>query len=99
MTKRGKVGQARHDNKVRQRLEHYKGKGYSVKADLPGRAKPQKIGGRIPDIIARKNKDIVVEEIETPATLRDDSDQQSRLRAGSEKLDAKFKIVVARNKR
>jgi|GEM_PF-2566283 len=96
MAQRGKIGQAKHDHKVQQRLEHYKEEGYRVKADLPGRAKPQKIGGRVPDIVAKKGNEIIVEEIETKSTLTSDKQQQQQLCAGTEKLGGKFKIIIAK---
>ena len=96
MLKRGKIGQAKHDKKVQQRLDHYKDKGYSVKADLPGRAKPQKIGGRIPDIIAKKGSDLIVEEIETASTMNSDRDQQAKLREGTKDIGGKFKVIKAK---
>jgi len=96
MVKRGKVGQAKHDRRVQQRLDYYKEKGYRVKADLPGRAKPQKIGGRIPDVIAKKGKKLIVEEVETASTKNTDKDQQEHLRKGTKKLGGKFKIIIAK---
>ncbi|OGN32789.1 MAG: hypothetical protein A3A29_01825 [Candidatus Ryanbacteria bacterium RIFCSPLOWO2_01_FULL_47_79] len=96
MAKRGKIGQARHDGKVQQRLNHYKDQGFSVKADLPDRAKPRKIGGRIPDIVAKKGKQLIVEEIETASTKNSDKDQQTRLREGTKKLGGTFKIIIAK---
>ncbi len=96
MAKRGKIGQAKHDRKVQQRLDYYKEKGFRVKADLPGRAKPPKIGGRIPDIVARKGKKLVVEEIETSSTKRSDKDQQNKLREGTKKLGGEFNVKIAK---
>lgn len=96
MTKRGKTGQAKHDRKVRQRLDFYKEKDFRVKADLPDRAKPPKIGGRIPDIVAKKRKKLIVEEVETPSTKNTDKDQQRRLREGTKKLGGEFKVIVAK---
>jgi len=95
MAKRGKIGQAKHDRKVFKEMEILKDEGFRVKADLPGRAKPPKIGGRIPDIVARKNKKLIVEEIETKSTLKSDKNQQKKLREGTKKLGGKFKIKIA----
>ena len=96
MAKRGKIGQARHDREVQKRLDHYNKEGYRVKADLPGRAKPPKIGGRIPDIVAKKGNELIVEEIETPSTVKADKDQHERLKKGTEELGGKFKVRIAR---
>ncbi|MDP2736475.1 MAG: hypothetical protein Q8O59_01665 [bacterium] len=94
--KRTKTGQAKHDKKVLQRLNLYKEKHFSVKADLPGRAKPPKIGGRIPDIIAKKGKKLIVEEIETPSTKTTDKIQHDKLKEGTKKLGGKFKVIIAK---
>ena len=96
MIKRGKIGQAKHDRKVQQRLDFYKDKNFRVKADLPGRAKPPKIGGRIPDIVAKKGKKLIVEEVETPSTKNTDKEQQKRLKGGTKKLGGQFKVIVAK---
>ena len=96
MAQRGKVGQAKHDRKVTQRLDYYKDKGFRTWADLPGRAKPPKVGGRIPDIYARKGKKLIVEEIETLATKNTDTKQHQQLRKGTKELGGKFGIKIAR---
>ena len=96
MAKRGKIGQTKHDNKVRQELEKLKDEGYRVRADLPNRARPPKVGGVIPDIYARKGKKLVVEEIETKSTLKADRKQQARLEKGTKELGGDFKIKVAK---
>jgi len=96
MKKRGKIGQMRHDKKVQQRLEHYKEKKFRVWADLPGRARPPKVGGVIPDIYARKKKKLFIEEIETPATKESDKKQQERLKKGTKKLGGEFSIKIAK---
>jgi len=96
MIKRGKIGQAKHDRKVQQRLDYYKKRGYRVWADLPKRARPPKIGGVIPDIYARKKKKLFIEEIETPATKESDKLQQQKLKKGTKKLSGKFSVKIAR---
>jgi len=96
MVKRGKIGQAKHDNKVRKELEKLKDDGYRVRADLPNRARPPKVGGVIPDIYARKGKKLIVEEIETKATLKSDRKQQEKMREGTKKLGGIFKIKLAK---
>lgn len=96
MAVRGKVGQVKHDKKVQQRLEKYREEGFRVKADLPGRARPPKIGGRIPDLVAKKGKKLIVEEIETKSTVTSDREQQNRLRKGSKDKGGTFKVIVAK---
>jgi len=94
--KRTKTGQAKHDKKVLQRLNLYKEKHFSVKADLPGRVKPRLINGRIPDIIAKKGRKLIVEEIETPSTKVTDKIQHQRLKKGVKKLGGVFKVIIAK---
>jgi len=96
MVKRGKIGQAKHDKKVELELEKLKSEGFRVWADLPGRAKPPKVGGVIPDIYARKRKGLIVEEIETASTKESDKPQQQKLKKGTENLGGKFKIKIAK---
>lgn len=96
MTKRGKVGQAKHDNKVRQELEKLKDEEYRVWADLPGRARPPKVGGVIPDIYARKGKKLIIEEIETKSTLKLDRKQQEKIKKGTKELGGIFKVKLAK---
>lgn len=96
MTKRGKIGQAKHDTKVKSELEKLIGEGFRVWADLPGRARPPKVSGIIPDIYARKRKRLVVEEIETVSTKESDKPQQRKLKKGTEKLGGEFKIKIAK---
>jgi len=94
--KRGKIGQARHDKKVEQRLDFYKEKEYRVWADLPGRAKPPQVGGVIPDIYARKGKKLFVEEIETSSTKDSDKKQHQKLREGTKRLGGDFSVKIAK---
>lgn len=96
MTSRGKIGQAKHDNKVASELEKLKDLGYKVKADLPGRTRPPKVGGVIPDIYARRGNKVLVEEIETKNTLKADKPQQEKLKKGTEKLGGDFKVKIAK---
>ena len=96
MKKRGKRGQEKHDSKVIKELDRLRGGGYRVWADLPGRAKPPKVGGVIPDIYARKGKDLVIEEIETPSTLQKDKPQQEKLRKGAKEKGGTFRTLLAK---
>ena len=54
MARRTKEGQKVHDQKVAETADRLKRAGYTVKADLPGRGKPPKMAGHIPDIYAKK---------------------------------------------
>ncbi|MDD5341791.1 MAG: hypothetical protein PHI73_00420 [Patescibacteria group bacterium] len=96
MAKRGKVGQAKHDRKVQKELEKFIDQDFRTWADLPGRTKPPKVGGRVPDIYARKGKKLVVEEIETVSTKNADKQQQKQLRKGTKKLGGKFFVKTVK---
>lgn len=93
--KRGKQGQLKHDNKVAKELTNLKEQGFRVWADLPGRTRPPKIKGIIPDIYARKGKKLIVEEIETKATIQTDKEQQKKLKEGTKEKGGVFKIKIA----
>lgn len=82
MGKRSNYQQRKHDRKVRELMHHYRGKGWSVEADLPGQKRPDPIGGenRIPDLVARKRGAKRIIEVETKDTLASDNDQHSAFR-------------------
>jgi len=75
MTKRTKTGQRKHDQAVLNSANWYEGKGFKVKADLPGWEKPKTMGGFRPDMIAKKGKKEVVLEVETKKSLGKDKKQ------------------------
>ena len=76
--------ESKHDKTVRRSAGGYKGKGYSVSADVQGYRKPKLIGGRRPDLIARKGSREVVVEVETPSSHKRDSSQQEAQTEDSE---------------
>lgn len=78
--RRTKTGQKKHDESVQRTANWYKNQGFSVKADLPGEAKPKKIGGFVPDVIAKKGKKEVIIEVETKKTSTTDKEQQRAFR-------------------
>jgi len=95
--KRTKQGQAKHDKKVQQRLDQYKKQGATfIRADLPGRARPPKLGGKIPDLYVRLRGKLVVEEIETKKTTASDKKQQDILRKETRKRGGTFRITTAK---
>ena len=85
MTKRTKTGQKKHDESVLRSAEWYKKHGFITKADLPGWDKPKKIGGFIPDLIAKKVKKEIILEVETKDTNTSDADQQKAFKKYSER--------------
>jgi len=85
MSKRTKTGQKKHDKAVLRSAEWYENQGYNVKADLPKWEKPKKIGGFIPDLIARKGKKEIIKEIETPDTNEKDQEQHEAFKEYAER--------------
>lgn len=96
MGARGKGAQTRHDRKVEERASSLRERGFRVQADLPGHVRPPTLAGHRPDIFARRGGELVVEEIETPSTLRADRAQQEALRRSTEELGGRFAVRLAR---
>lgn len=100
MANRTKRGQKTHDDKVSQWASRLKGLGKKVMADLPGYEKPDKVGGRIPDVMVKRGRKVVmVGEVETPASLKIDKSQQNSLKRGAKNLGADFRLKIAKEKR
>jgi len=85
MNKRTKTGQKKHDESVLRSAECYKKHGFRTNADLPGWNKPKKIGGFIPDLIAKKGKKEIILEVETKNTDKSDADQQKAFKEYSKR--------------
>ena len=85
MQKRTKTGQRKHDEGVLRSAKWYKNHGFKTEADLPGWNKPKKIGGFIPDLIAKRGKKEVILEYETENTNELDKDQQKAFKEYSKK--------------
>ena len=95
MQKRTKTGQKQHDEAVLRSAQWYENQGYNVKADLPKWEKPKKIGGFIPDLIARKGKKEIIKEFETEDTNKKDQEQQEAFKKYAEKQKGrKFKKKI-----
>lgn len=82
MGKRSDHRQRKHDRKVRELMHHYRGKGWSVEADLLGENEPDPIGkeNRVPDLVARKRGAKRIIEVETQDTLDSDKKQHEAFR-------------------
>lgn len=95
---RTKVSQSKHDQKVQQVAEEYKQKGYKISADLPGYSKPPKRGSYIPDIIAKKDKEEIIVEVETVDSVNNPRDlaQQGAFQRAARRSGAKFKRIIAK---
>ena len=85
MPKITKTGQKRHDEAVLRSVKWYEGQGYKVKADLPNYDGPKKIGGHIPDWIAKKGKKEIIGEVETKKTDKKDKEQQQAFKEYAER--------------
>jgi len=85
MKKRTKTGQIEHDESVLRSAIWYKSQGFITKADLPGWSKPKKIGGFIPDLIAKKDKEEIILEVERKNTNELDKEQQKAFKEYSKK--------------
>jgi len=97
---RSKGRQSVHDRKVSRIASGYKSQGYQVKADLAGRSRPPKLGGRIPDVYATKGRKTIAVEVETPASVISDRAQRHDLRNwASRGKDRTFRYTVAKSKR
>ncbi len=66
--KRTDRSQSQHDQAVKKRAEQLQRQGFEVAADLKGWKQPGTIGGVRPDIDARKGRERVIVEVETPET-------------------------------
>ncbi len=69
-----------HDRKVKRIAASYLGRGYDVRAAVPGYERPEPIRGRIPDVVATKGKTTKIVEVETSQTFRSHKDQRDILR-------------------
>ncbi len=69
-----------HDRKVRRIAAAYWGRGYDVRAAVPGYDRPKQIRGRIPDVVATKGKTTKIVEVETDQTFPRHKDQRDILR-------------------
>jgi len=97
MGKRGAFTQSKHDQKVLKEVKTLQKKGFSVKADIKGFDKPKSINGRIPDIQGRKGKIEKIIEVETPKTLKTDSQQQKTFEKYADRgKNRSFDIKIAK---
>lgn len=92
---RTKAGQKKHDERVLKSAEYYEKQGYKVSVDLPNHDKPKKIGGFIPDLIAKKKGEEIIVEIETKSTIKSDKDQHQAFKEYADKSEGrKFKKKI-----
>lgn len=96
MAKRTPRQQSKHDQSVKRTADAYKARGYRVKADIPGYKKPDKIGGHIPDVDAKKGAVRKIVEVETSDSLKKDIKQQEALKKYADKHGADFSVKKAK---
>jgi hypothetical protein len=71
---RNQHSQTKHDDKVKEIAQDFLKKGFRVKADLDGFERPGLIHGCQPDIIAFKDGQRKIVEVETEETVKSDRD-------------------------
>jgi hypothetical protein len=94
---RTKQGQAAHDREVARIAAQYERRGFDVEADLPGRPKPQSIGGYVPDIVARKGMERKIVEVETQDSkdsARGEGQRKAFRAAADRSEDTTFRRVI-----
>ena len=93
--------QTTHHRKVRELSRELKKKGYDVKADIRGYARPRPIGKDRyrPDIVAKKSGATRIIEVETPRSLRSERDQAQKktfIKSVAHRRRTTFDIVVTK---
>jgi hypothetical protein len=94
---RSKKSQSKHDAAVRRAAKEYQGKGYDVAADVPGFPTPKTIGGKRPDVVAKKGSERKIVEVETPDSVgssRDVAQQQAFKRTADRSKATSFKRII-----
>lgn len=99
MMARSKKSQSKHNIAVRKIANEYKKKGFDVKADVSGFPKPGTIGGYRPDVIAIKDKERKIVEVETSESVdsvRDKRQQQAFRNTAKRSKSTKFQRIVVK---
>lgn len=91
---RSKSSQSKHDAKVRELAKKLKQQGFDVNADVSGYAKPKTLGGYRPDIIATKENQRKILEVETPDSV--DSSRDLKQQAAFKRIAQQSKNTVYR---
>jgi len=98
MAYRSQYRQTCHDHAVARSAGQYYSLGYQVWADIQGYTRPPKlcVNGicKIPDIIAKKGRDLQVIEFETPESVDKDSEQHRVFRTWARRNGAHFHLRV-----
>lgn len=99
MAHRTKQGQEVHDRKVAEVARRLERAGYQVQADLPGHERPPIIGRHLPDVIAQKGDRVLIREVETPGTIKQDKAQHEAFERAADRTGANFRVLEATRKR
>jgi len=94
---RSRAFQTRHDRQVQIEANRYSRSGYEVWADIPSWSQPDTIGGYRPDVIAVKDSNVTVIEVETEDSVnsaRDIAQQQAFRAWTSRKSTRHFRRIV-----
>ncbi len=98
MAMRSCYRQTCHDHAVARSAGQYHSLGYQVRADILGYTRPSKlcVDGycKIPDIIAKRGREVQVIEFETPESVDKDSEQHRVLRTWARRNGAHFHLRV-----
>lgn len=96
---RKKVQQSKHDSMVRKEALEFKKKGYDVAADISGYRKPGIFNGYRPDVVATKDGQKKIVEIETPdskGTLRDKAQNRAFRNAADRNENMTFRRKITK---
>ena len=96
---RSKRSQSKHDQAVQRIANAYERRGYNVTADVRGYQKPKTISGYRPDVVAKRGRERIIVEVETPDSVesaRDHKQQQAFRRAANRSVNTRFRRTVTR---
>ena len=102
MAQRSKTSQSKHDTEVRRIARDLKTKGYEVRADVKGFARPKTFGGYKPDVVATKGKHrkiIEVETTETVSSARDRAQQRAFRRTANRSANTVFRRDIVKTRK
>lgn len=96
---RSRNSQSKHDRTVKRVADSYEKRGYDVSADIKGYQRPKTIGGFRPDVVAKRGRERVIVEVETPDSVdsaRDQRQQQAFRRAANRSVNTRFRRTITR---
>ncbi len=102
MPRRSNRSQSKHDAEVREIAEQFERQGFEVDADISGFPKPQTLGGKRPDVVARRGgqrKIVEVETTESAETARDLNQQKAFRAAAKRSKNTTFVRRVVKTKK